>query len=176
MNGLRTAATLLFRNGRCLEEANPLKTEIALRVMPWDLHLRVAHMDSYGFFMELGRWDQVKKLGFLRLIFREGCAPFTQIQTIRFSKPLRLFQKFTVTTEVVHLDEEFTYNRHAIYSNGNLICYGLIKYVLIGKNGRISSERLYGERFAQFKNQKVPDYILELSRAEGSLFRSLKKE
>ena len=109
----------------------------------------------------------------LPAFFRDRCAPYAIMQTLRFCKPLRVFEKFTVESEIVYLDEEYTYIKHAIHRGDTLVCYGLIKYLISGKHGRVSCRKFYGAAGDKFIGAKAPDYIAASDALANGLFAAI---
>jgi len=85
-------------------------TKHHFRVLPIDLDI-YRHMNhaKYLNYLEAARWDLQVRSGFLKLALKKGwIGPLSQVQ-IEYYRPLTLFQKFEVTTQLVAFEEKWLY-------------------------------------------------------------------
>lgn len=93
---------------------SPLSTTVShFRVMPWDVGLRVLKSDRYLLLAEAAQVDYLVKSGLWRQM-REGLSFVNAAQMVRFSRPIRLFQRVRVETNIVFADQRFAYFSHAL--------------------------------------------------------------
>lgn len=128
--------TLLIRSIQCLirsffrdkiKDINEV-TKHDFRVLPTDLDSYM-HMNHARYFnyLEAARWDLQIRSGFLILALKKGwIGPLGNVQ-LDFYRPLKLFQKFTVTTRFIACEEKWLYMLQQIWSNDKEIARGLIK-------------------------------------------------
>lgn len=83
----------------------PCMTEFM--VLPGDLDV-FRHMNNGIYFsiMDLGRVDMLIRSGLMREIRKAGYVPIVAAETIRFRRPLRVFQKYYVETRVLGWDDK----------------------------------------------------------------------
>ena len=93
------------------------------------------HLPNYRVFsfMELGRfgiWHQSRLALSGRYSLRMIAA-----QDFVYLKPLRPFQAFTMTTDILSWDEKYIYYQHQFFCDNNLVALGLVKEIAI-KSGK----------------------------------------
>jgi len=76
-----------------------------MHVWPNDLDIFL-HMNNgaYLTLMDLARTDMMMRSGFAKGIVKKRWYPVVAAEMIRFKKPLKLFQRYDITTEVVCWD------------------------------------------------------------------------
>ncbi len=89
-----------------------------MRVWPNDLDIFL-HVNNgvYLTMMDLGRTDMMLRSGIFQPIRKKGWYPVVAAETIRFQRSLKLFQKFSITTEVVGWDEKSIYMQQVFHCN-----------------------------------------------------------
>ncbi len=110
------------------------KRSDGFRVWLHDLGWR-DHLPNYRVFsfMELGRfgiWHSSR----LALSGRYGLRMIAA-QDFIYLKPIRPFQAFTMTTEILSCDEKYFYYQHQFFCNAKLVAIGLVKEVAL-KSGK----------------------------------------
>lgn len=85
--------------------------------------------------MDLGRVDQVTRLGILNLMIRKGLDISLGGQFVRYFKPLKTFRRFTLTTHIVYWDERFFYVEQKFHQDGVVKAHGLTQACFRGKEG-----------------------------------------
>src|SRR5512134_3012676 len=95
---------VLLRTRRYRPGAFPPFGEARLgwRVLPNDLDLNL-HMNNarYLSLMDLGRVDLLGRHGLLRLAFRSRWIPVLGAVSIRYARPLRLWQRYELCTRII---------------------------------------------------------------------------
>lgn len=109
--------------------------EVTFRVWPSDLDINI-HMNNakYPVAMEVGRWAFLFRAGLVGPTIRERWAFVLAAQNIIFFRPLRLFQRFTVSARVLHADHGWLYFEQKVRSRGKLVAIGLFRMRI--KRGR----------------------------------------
>ncbi len=90
---------------------SPLEeTDLQFRVLPTDLDIN-GHMNNgrYLTLMDIGRMDYAIRLGLASYMVKNKYYPLTAGVTIRYRLPLRLFQKFRITTRTVCWGRKWIY-------------------------------------------------------------------
>lgn len=106
-------------------------------VTPFDVELTMASSYSYFSFAALGRWAFFLDNGDLRGIFREGWAPMTHSEIIRFQKAASIFSPVTVATKVIWWDEKMMYLEHRMSVRGDLCAVGFSRGAFYKKRERV---------------------------------------
>ena len=109
-----------------------------MRVQLTDLDL-LGHMNNGVYFsiMDIGRLDFMLRAKGLFPVLRRGMFPVMAAQTIRFYRSLNPFQKFSVHTELVAIDERHYYMKQSFYRKRNLHAVGYVQGVFLqrGRKG-----------------------------------------
>ena len=110
-----------------IKEINEVTTH-SFRVLPIDLDLYF-HMNHAKYFnyLEAARWDLQVRSGFLKLALKKGwIGPLGHVQ-VDFLRPLKLFQKFEITTQFVRFDEKWLYIVQRIWSKDKEVARALVR-------------------------------------------------
>lgn len=111
------------------------RTEETFRVSLGDLDSNW-HMNNarYLNYLEAGRFSLQCRTGFLALARkRRWFSPVVQLR-IAYYRPLKLFQKFSVSTQIIKVEERWLYLLHEIFSSEKLICRALVRSTI--RSGR----------------------------------------
>ena len=97
----RLLYTLIFSRFR--SKIEPLGTcRTPFRCLPTDLDV-LMHINNGMYFclMDLARVDFMFRTGLLEKTKKQGWYPIVEAETIRFKKPITLFQKFYIDSQVI---------------------------------------------------------------------------
>ncbi|OIR19217.1 hypothetical protein GALL_00960 [mine drainage metagenome] len=96
-------------------------SEFALSVLPNDIDINL-HMNNgrYLTICDLNRVDIFARSGLLKAMFKRNWIPVIAEHTMNYKKPLGLFARYRVRTEVTHWDEKYFYMKH-VFSKGERI-------------------------------------------------------
>lgn len=114
----------------------------SFRVTPFDLDV-FKHMNNarYLSYMEVARWSFQIQTGFLQLAIKKGwISPLSRID-IRYNRPLKLFQKFTVSVSLIRIDEKFVYLYQEFRSDGKVVAQALVASALREKRKIVPVEQ-----------------------------------
>lgn len=116
---------------------------ILFRVCPHDLDLN-KHMTNsrYLSLMDLGRLDLTLRTPFKNRVLTGQWKAVLGSVVLRFQRPLRLFQKISLHTQLVGWDQKWIYVEQKICSNGQVFSRALAKCLFLDRQGHISTKRL----------------------------------
>lgn len=128
----RVLLAALFGGRIGVVEASHLK----FRVWPTDLDPNI-HMNNarYLALMDLGRVDLLARSGLLRTALKRRWQPVLGGSTIRFRRPLRPFQRFTLTSRLVSWDDKWLYIEHRVETAHGLAAVALVKGLFVAAGG-----------------------------------------
>lgn len=111
---------------------------LSMRVMPNDLDI-YGHVNNgrYLTLMDLGRLHLLWITDLLPRIRKQKWSPLLGSAKIHFLKPMRVFTKFTLSTQTVYWDDKWFYLEQKIESNGKLYAVALLKLLFIDKERKI---------------------------------------
>lgn len=111
---------------------------VTFRVLPNDLDLNLHMTNSrYLSVMDLGRVDLLIRSGLSKHLLHEKWQAVLGSAHIRFRRSLKPFQKYQLKTQLISMDDKWFYIEQRFESDGQLIAYGLVKAVFVGKKGSI---------------------------------------
>ena len=101
---------------------------VEMRVWPGDLDV-LWHMNNgrYLTIMDLGRVDFLIRARLLDKLRERKWFPVVAALTITYKRPLKLWQKFEMTTRIAGWDERWVYLQQEFHSEGKLAAAALIK-------------------------------------------------
>lgn len=104
------------------------KTSFEMRVLPVDLDL-LMHVNNgmYFSYMDFGRWNMIFSNGIYDLARSRGWYSVVAGETIRFKRSLKLWDKFSIETEVLGNDEKYFFISQNFFLKGELMATGLVK-------------------------------------------------
>ena len=113
-------------------------TSLGLRVLPHDLDLNF-HLNNgrYLTMMDLGRLDYLGQTGMLKTCIKRKWLPILGATQMTYLRPLKLFQTFTIDTEIEYWDEKWVVMRQRYYSKGKLVASGRVRALMRGPQGNV---------------------------------------
>ncbi|MBI5006815.1 MAG: thioesterase family protein [Nitrosomonadales bacterium] len=129
MNLIFRMLYVLIRSLFCARlENGKFTSEFSLRVLPNDIDINL-HMNNgrYLTICDLNRVDIFARSGLLRAMFRRNWIPVIAEHTMSYKKPLGIFAKYIVKTEVTHWDEKYFYMKHTFSKDARIMAEGASK-------------------------------------------------
>lgn len=147
---MKTKLNLYFRLIRVLLVAlcrgrltsDNLCNEVVTRIYPNDLDINL-HVNNgrYLTLCDLGRIDLFIRSGLARVMMKEKWFPVVGSVTMKFIKPLHVFDRITITSRVTRWDEKYFYSTHQIYRREVLVSEGTSRSLVVSrKSGRVTPE------------------------------------
>lgn len=111
-------------------------TEYSMRVLPTDLDL-LMHVNNGVYFslMDFGRWDMIFRNGVYDACNKRGWYSVVASETIKFRKSLKLWDKFTLQTQIKGHDEKNVFIQQKFICRGELMATGLVRVRILKKSG-----------------------------------------
>lgn len=116
---------------------NP-KNSLVLRVLPNDIDLNL-HMNNsrYLTICDLIRVDLFVRTGLVSAMMSEKWMPVICELTMKYKKPLKLFQQYEVQLQVVGWNEKTFEMQHTFIVGDKIIAEGTSQGLILSKNGVI---------------------------------------
>ncbi len=170
--------TIAARFRKSCEPLGPCVTRF--HVWPTDLDV-FRHMNNGRYFsiMDLGRVDLLIRSGMMRLIRRAGYYPVIAAETIRFRRPLKLFQRFEVETRVIGWDDKAFLmqqrflRRRKRAGTMDVIAEGIVRARFVSRRGAVPATdflALLGQRDAL--SPELPEWVAQWNAVQAA-FRDL---
>ncbi|HEU0187391.1 MAG TPA: thioesterase family protein [Gallionellaceae bacterium] len=114
-------------------------SHLSLRVMPNDLDLNL-HMNNgrYLSICDLNRVDLFIRSGLLKTMIKRRWIAVIAEQTIKYKKPLALFERYDVILEVTHWDDKYFYMTHTFSNPERVIAEGTAMGAIKSRNGVVT--------------------------------------
>jgi acyl-CoA thioesterase FadM len=167
--------SLRARFGKRCEPLGPCTTYFT--VLPTDLDV-FWHMNNgvYLSIMDLGRVDLLIRSGMMKLMRRAGYWPIIAAETIRFKRPLKLWQRFALETRVIGWDdkaflmEQRFLRRKEGTGTWAVIAEGIVRARFLSAAGTVPASdylALLGE--ADTPSPVLPEWIAQWNAVQSSL-------
>ncbi len=154
---LRVIITSLLRPRLGMLESSTL----SFRVMPTDLDLNM-HMNNarYLSFMDLGRTDLLLRAGMLSIVHRERWKPVVGSIDIKYRRPLRPFQRFTLRSRLLCWDEKWLYLEQWIESARGVHAIATVRGLFVAGSGSVPSRTVMEHMEHREESPPFPTQVL----------------
>ncbi len=133
LRNLLTAIGALWRR----RSAGPQsRTLVHFRVTPLDTGIATLKSDRYLQMAESAQLDHGIQTGLLRVMLRQRCNFVNASQLVRFARPVRLFDRVAVTSQVIYADDKCAYFQHVFTVRASLHAEVWVKMKF--KKGRLT--------------------------------------
>ena len=162
MHLLLRTVVLLFTSSR----RSPLSiwdtSSLPLKVLPTDIDIAM-HVNNGMYFslMDLGRFDLMARSGTWKSMRCRGWSPVAAGETIAFRRSLQLWQRYTIETKIIGLDEKAIYFEQRMVVDGEIYARAFIATRLVCKGKPVSQEDIIREFGAPPPDLELPEWIHE---------------
>ena len=133
MRWLKLTMALVRAKGRSKLAATE-ESQINYTVWPTDIDVSIMNHAAMMTVMEMGRIDFIVRSGFLDLARRNKWYFPSASLSVQFIRPLKMFQKATVITKILHADDRWIYLEQKMTRAGKIIAVSIVKSTV--KKGR----------------------------------------
>ena len=121
-------------------------SSLPLKVLPTDIDIAM-HVNNGMYFslMDLGRFDLMVRSGVWKTDAPAGWTPVAAGETIAFRKSLQLWQRYTIETKIIGLDEKAIYFEQRMVADGEIYARAYIATRLVSKGKPVSQEEILRE-------------------------------
>lgn len=164
---LRVLAATFFRSRLAMNDGSVLR----FRVWPHDLDINV-HMNNarYLALMDLGRFDLIIRAGLWRPMVREKWQAVIGGALVRYRRPLKPFQSFTLTSRMLCWDERWIYIEHRIESADGPACLTLVRAAFLKNGGIVPPQRVADQLGYAGPIPAIPAWVEQWRRTDESAF------
>ena len=133
-----------------------LKSSVPMWVLPNDLDINI-HMNNgrYLTICDLASIDIFLRTGIGKLMFSREWMPVISESTMKYKRPLKLFQKYYVNIEVVSWDKKSFGLKYTFTVKGHIVAEGTSKACIISKAGVINTQKVYQEMLSNWPDKEV---------------------
>ncbi|HEY7681644.1 MAG TPA: thioesterase family protein [Gemmatimonadales bacterium] len=157
------AIVLRARHYRAGDFAPHETARLVFRVLPTDLDFNL-HMNNarYLSLMDLGRVDLLNRLGLLRLAFRGRWLPVLGAVSIRYQRPLQLWNRYELLTRIVGWDEKWFYLEQRFERVGKIVATAHVKALVRGPTGSLPTVQVLDALHHRDPSPSLPPEVLRL--------------
>lgn len=132
----------LFRPRLAMTEVSRLR----FRVWPNDIDINV-HMNNarYLALMDLGRFDLIARAGLWRPVLRKHWQPVIGGALVRYRRPLKTFQPFTLASRMLGWDDRWIYIEHRVETEGGVACVTMVRAAFLEKGAIVPPDQVAAE-------------------------------
>ncbi|WP_336857817.1 acyl-CoA thioesterase [Sinomonas albida] len=135
-------------------------SSLPLRVYPTDIDIAL-HVNNGMYFslMDLGRFDLMVRAGAWRRMRAKGWKPVVNLETITFRKSLTLWQRYTIETRIIGVDERAIYFEQRMVARGEVYARAYIATRLVSPKGPVSNEEIFAEVGPPPVDLELPEFL-----------------
>ena len=130
-----------------------------------DMFMELNHA-RYLNYMELGRWDYSQRVGFLDLMKSRNGGVAVGGASIRYRRRIPLFNRFTVTSELICHDIRWFYFLQEFHREDSICASALMKVCATSKDGLVPAEQVI-EELGEEMEAEIPEWVEAWINAEG---------
>jgi acyl-CoA thioesterase FadM len=135
-------------------------TELKFWVTPFDSGFRVLKSDKYLQFAESAQIDYLVKVGKIFKIIHADASFVNVAQLVKFVRPVSIFSRIRVETQLIYADEKCAYFSHIMYTRDGQAAEVLVKMKF--KKGRVT---VAPSTFLPISFSAVPASVISLDSA-----------
>ncbi len=148
-----------------------VKKAISMSFRSWPTECECSHLNyaRYLTFMQVSRTDMMKRTGHFFLFLKKRWGAVAGTQYISYRRPLKRFQKFEVTSQIVYWDKRWFYFEHRFLRNGKLMAHALSKITVVSKKSFIDTATVFNTRNLQLLKIEKPQSVTKLEEFEKTM-------
>lgn len=137
-------------------------SSLPMRVWPTDIDVAM-HVNNGMYFslMDLGRFDLMMRAGAWQKMRAKGWGPVVNAETITFRKSLQLWQKFTIESKIIGVDERAIYFEQRMVVKGEIYAQAFQATRLVGNGRPIANEEIFAEIGEPPADLLLPEWLHE---------------
>lgn len=144
---------------------------LRFRVMPHDLDINV-HMNNarYLALMDLGRFDLISRCGMWRPMLAKRWQAVIGGALVRYRRPLKPFQAFTLSSRLLCWDERWLYIEHRIEAAGQPACLTVVRGAFLEQGAIVPPAQVAAELGFAGPAPAMPAWVAQWRAAEDEVF------
>ena len=153
---LRLLITWFFSQKRELLATHELRL-IAWPIVDVDITRMMAH--AYTRAMALGRYQSVFASKFRHAALRNAWFPMTIAESTSLLKPIKAFERFTLTSRIVCWNERRFYLEQQFLVRGELRARSMVEGLVFGPKGKLSPGELFARAGITDASPPMPEEV-----------------
>ncbi|MFI5084776.1 MAG: acyl-CoA thioesterase [Actinomycetales bacterium] len=137
-------------------------SSLPMRVLPTDIDIAM-HVNNGMYFslMDLGRFDLMVRAGMWDRMRAKGWTPVVGAETITFRKSLKLWQKYTIESRIIGLDDKAIYFEQRMVAGAEIYAHAFQATRLVGGGRPVSNEDILAELGTPPEDLVLPEWLHE---------------
>lgn len=152
-----------FREKLHFRDKSILQCRVGLTDIDLFMELNNARYLNY---MELGRWDYSQRVGFLDLMKSRNWGVAVGGASIRYRRRIPLFNRFTVTSELICHDSRWFYFLQEFHRGETICASALMKVCATSRDGLVPAAEVI-EELGEDMEAEIPEWVEAWINAEG---------
>ena len=172
LRNLKHFVIALRRPGLQPLETARLRLRVRITDLDYNLHMNNArYLES----LEIGRFDQMTRMGLAQAAFREGLTPVVTTVQVIYRASLKPFQSYEVRTRVAGWDDKFFYVEQDIVCPNRMYTSALVKAAFL-KNGKTLPPQQILERInlSSLSSPPLSTYMVTLTEGLAQQYTDMK--
>ena len=116
--------------------------------------------------MDFGRFDLAMRSGLLKVVKEQGWGLAVAGASVRYRHRLKLFQKYTLHSQVVGYDEKWFYFHQKTVSKGKIHSAALIRTAVTSKKGVVETSKVLKIMGYDKIEYNVPEWVAAWAKAD----------
>lgn len=141
-----------------------------------EIDVRRLNHSLFTFYGELARLDFMIRCRLIGWMWKEKSYTVIASESIRYLKPVQLFQTLNVRTKLICWDEKWMYAHHIFESDQGVVVVMILKGLFTGPKGIIPTSHVLSALNLQPESPAFPNMIQEWQASETAMVLSLAKK
>ncbi len=116
------------------------------------------------------------RCGLYKVLWQKRALSIIASESIRYLKPVKLFQKLTVKTELIAWDEKWLYVSHVFERRGSVVAVMILKGLFRGKEGIIPTASILTALNLPSDSPPFPEMLAKWQDSETDMVTRLAKK
>jgi len=116
--------------------------------------------------MDFGRFEMALRMGLLKVVKEQKWGLAVAGSSVRYRHRLKLFQKYTLKTQIVAADDKWIYFHQQTIRHGKIHSAALIRTGVTSKNGLVKVEEVLKAMGIEHANLPLPQWVAAWAEAD----------
>jgi len=122
-----------------------------------DTDLTMLFTQTYSLYMGLARWNFLFNSEFRTVALKKAWVPVTTTETIAYKKPVKAFDRVTLTTRLLHWNDRRFYLEHVFKVKNRVCAITYIEGLVRGPKGHLKPNEVFKELGVNRASPPLPE-------------------
>lgn len=147
-----------------------------LRVCFAEIDVRRLNHSFFTFYGEVARLDFMIRCQLMGWMWKEKAYTVIASESIRYLKPVSIFEKLNVRTKLICWDEKWMYAQHIFESREGIVAVMILKGLFTSPKGIVPTADVLRAIHLPSESPAFPDMVRQWQESETSMVRGLVKK